>query len=58
MFSMNSTECCKMMDHLIAIVANLRGHEKGNAIFVFCLRGAKTTLNCVAETTVGDSCMM
>lgn len=54
---MNSTEFCKMMDHLIAIVANLRGDKKGNAIFVFCLRGVKTTLNCrsAAETTVMDS---
>lgn len=57
---MNSTEFCKMMDHFIAIVANLRGHKKGNAIFVFCLRGIKTTLHCrsAAETTVMDSCMM
>lgn len=48
------------MDYLTPIYADLRWHKKGNAIFVFCLRGVKTTLNCrtAAETTVVDSCMM
>lgn len=26
-------------------VNNFKGHKKGNAIFVFCLCGVKTTLN-------------